>query len=65
MQNVAKEIDADEYISSSYHANKIGEVDVFQSISGMLPLFKEESYSPALMCHNMNLAMKTTHFLNQ
>ena len=63
MLNVRKEIDATEYIHSSwsaYHANKIGETEVFRSIGAMLPLFKEESHSPAFMCHAMTLIMKIT-----
>ena len=49
---------------AAYHANKITEREVFRSISGMLPLFTENSHSPALMVHSMRLVIKITQFLN-
>ena len=67
MQNVAMKIYTDEYMHSSwaaYQANKITEREVFRSISVMLPLFTENSHSPALVVHNMRLVSKMTRFLN-
>ena len=49
---------------SGYHVMQHNDLAVLKSISSMLPLFKEDSHSVALMCHSMKLVQKVTAFLN-
>ena len=49
---------------SAYNAKYVTNINIIKSISSVLPLFKEDSYSVSLMTHAMQLIEKVTNFLN-
>jgi len=50
---------------SSYHASAQSSVPQNQiSTSVLLPLFRDQAHSPAMMCHAMTIVMNTVHSVN-
>ena len=47
-----------------HNAKYVTNINIIKSISSMLPLFKEDSYSVSLMTHAVQLIEKVTNFLN-
>ena len=67
LKNIRMKIDMGEIKLDSwaaYNASHLSDLSLIQSISAMLPLFKDDSHSVPLMCHCMKLAKKLTDYLN-
>ena len=59
------DVQKDEYISwAAYHASLHNELSQSISLGAMLPLFKEQAHSPAMIRHSMSVVRKAVQFLN-
>ena len=57
------DVQKDEYISwAAYHASLHNELSQSISLGAMLPLFKEQAHSPAMIRHSMSVVRKESNF---